>query len=194
MSSKYKNNSVAQQYLTMNVNDNNTINTKTMEVVGTKKKFIPIAFEGKQLKMKLTNIFLPFGPEPYNGKTILNIEFGKNNEHNNNLSVLDALETRAQNKEFKCEPQVKNMLQDKQFTKSIKMGKNDGMLLRTHLLKSAEVYIKKKDGGKMEIDPINLKKTTCDIEVALGGIWENGDNYGLYFTASDVCIKEFNGE
>jgi hypothetical protein len=157
------------------------------------KKFISIIdnLNGKIIKFKLENIFLPFGVELYNDKYIINLEFEKtNNIHNNYISIINALEKNILNNNFETEINVNSCIINKKFLTSIKDSKL-GYILRTHLIKTSEIFILKKNGEKFYLDKENLKGVISDIEISLKGIWINDEAYGFYWNIDTIQIKKF---
>lgn len=178
------------------------LNNKTLKCLPKNKKFISIILttlpninltnSSPIIKIKLNNIFIPFGLEKFNNKHILNLEFDKNiNTHNNYISVLTSLENKIINKTYETEINVESNLVNKSFTKSIK-DSILGFILRTHLSDSTEIFILKKDLSKMPIEKENLKGTNVNIELTLKGLWINDEKYGLYWNVNNIQIIKFN--
>jgi hypothetical protein len=160
------------------------------------KKFISISMlqeeSCKIINLKLNDIFIPFGPELYNDKYIINLEFEKNNNlHNNYLSFIQSLENKIINKQFYSDINIDGYLINKTFYSSIKESKL-GNILRSHLMGNTEIFILKKDGGKYNLDKENLKGVTANIEIGLKGIWINDNNYGFYWNINVIQITKFN--
>ena len=155
------------------------------------KKFILVEINSIQsIKFKLENIYIPFGSEIYNDKYIVNLEFEKNvNTHNNYISILQNLEKYISNKKFESEINVDACIINKNLSPSIKESKL-GYILRTHLTNSTNIFISKKDGGKIELDKTNLKGVTANIELGLKGIWVNDENYGFYWNLHSIQVTK----
>jgi hypothetical protein len=67
-----------------------------------------------------------------------------------------------------------------------------GTIIRTHILKNTEIFIKKKDGEKMILDYTNLQNTNCNINCLIQGFWINNNTYGLYIIINNIEIIKFN--
>ncbi len=78
-------------------------------------------------------------------------------------------------------------LKSKGFTPNIKKSKL-GYIIRSHILKNTEIFMKTKNNGKLEVDHINLVNTTCNIRGLIKGCWFNDNSYGLYITLNSVEI------
>jgi hypothetical protein len=170
------------------------LNNKQIKCLPKNKKFISIilTYSSQIVKIKLNNIFIPFGVEKFNNKHILNLEFDKNiNTHNNYISVLSSLENKINNKIYDTEINVESILVNKLFTTSLKESIL-GHILRTHITDSTEIFILKKDLSKMPIDKENLKGTNVNIELTLKGLWVNDEKYGLYWNINNIQIIKFN--
>ena len=170
------------------------LNNKQIKCLPKNKKFISIILthSSQIIKIKLNNIFIPFGVEKFNNKHILNLEFDKNiNTHNNYISVLSSVENKINNKTYDTEINVESILINKLFTTSLKESIL-GHILRTHITDSTEIFILKKDLSKMPIDKENLKGTNVNIELTLKGMWVNDEKYGIYWNINNIQIIKFN--
>ena len=168
------------------------LNSKELKCVLKNKKFINVFCPLETIRIKLENVFIPFGVETYNNKYILNIEFEtKSNIHNNYISTLSNLENKIINKIYQTEVNVESCLVNKKFISSLKPSVL-GNILRTHISDSTDIYILKKDSSKMQLDKDNLKGTNVNIELTLKGIWINDETYGFYWNVGNVQIIKFN--
>lgn len=170
------------------------LNNKQIKCLPKNKKFISIILNNSSqiIKIKLDNIFIPFGVEKFNNKLVLNLEFDKNiNTHNNYISVLSSLENKINNKTYATEINVESVLVNKVFTSSLKESIL-GSILRTHITDSTDIFILKKDLSKMPIDKENLKGTNVNIELTLKGLWVNDEKFGLYWNINNIQIIKFN--
>ncbi len=175
-----------------NIQDIIELNSKELKCVLKNKKFINVFCPLETIRIKLENIFIPFGVETYNNKYILNIEFeNKSNIHNNYLSTLTNLENKIINKIYKTEVNIESCLVNKKFITSLKPSVL-GNILRTHISDTTNIYILKKDSSKMQLDKENLKGTSVNIELTLKGIWINDETYGFYWNVGNVQIIKFN--
>lgn len=150
-------------------------------------KFHVLLYENKNIEINLSDVYLPFGSETYNDKLILNIELEENNINNNIISKLNSLEENIKNGNINMQLQTKNLLKNKGFTPILKKSKL-GYIIRSHILKNTEIFIKTKNNSKLDIDHINLANTTCNIKGSIKGCWFNDNNYGLYIILNSVEI------
>jgi hypothetical protein len=141
------------------------------------KNFINVLSESNKIKFNLNNIVIPFGVEIYNSKEIVNIEIQpKNNEQYNYISEIEALEN-------KIKENTLQVLKDKNFIPTFKDSKY-GKILRTHLTKDPEIYIKTKNDSKLNLLKSNLKNSVSNVKISLKGIWIKDESYGLYWSLS----------
>ena len=159
--------------------------TKTL--LSPANKFLLLLYENKNIEINLFNVYLPFGCEKFNDKLILNIELEDNNNNNNIISKMISLEENIKNGNIFIPFQTKNLLKTKGFTPNIKKSKL-GYIIRSHILKNTEIFLKTKNNGKLDIDYINLVNTTCNIKGLIKGCWFNDNSYGLYITLNSVEI------
>ena len=171
---------------------NDIINTNQISCSLISPKFALLLYDNKTINITLHNILLPFGSEKYNDKLILNVELENNNNNNNILSQLLNIENNFKNNTINyANLQTKNILKNKGFIQSIKNSKL-GNIIRTHIIKNTEIFLKKKNDDKMELDHINLLNTNCNIILELKGIWVERNTYGLYITVKSNEVVKFN--
>ena len=145
------------------------------------KTFINVLSENKKIKFNLNNIVIPFGVEIYNQKEIVNIEIQpKNNESYNYISIIESIENKIKNSSLV-------MIKNKNLITSIKDSKY-GKILRTHLIKDPEIYIKSKSDTKINLMKTNLKNSESNVNISLKGIWIKDESYGLYWSLSECEI------
>ena len=154
------------------------------------KNFLRCFINNENLKLYLSNIYLPFGGEKYLDKIIINIEFDNENIHHNIVSKLDTIDNKILEKKYEADIASQFILNTRGYMKSLKESKC-GHIQRTHLLKNTDIYIGKSDGEKINIDYSSLKKTYCDIEIQLKGIWLTENNYGLYWVVNSIKVLKF---
>jgi hypothetical protein len=145
------------------------------------KAFVNVLSDNKKIKFTLNNIVIPFGVEIYNCKEIINIEIQpKNNESYNYISIIESIENKIKNSKL-------DILKNKNLIPSIKDSKY-GKILRTHLIKDPEIYIKSKTDTKINLMKTNLKNSESNVIISLKGIWIKDDTYGLYWSLSECEI------
>ena len=167
------------------------LNSNNLKCVLKNKKFINVYCPLETIRIKLENVFIPFGVEKYNNKYILNIEFEKSNIHNNYISTLSNLENKIINKKYSTEVNIESCLVNKKFLTCLKPSIL-GHILRAHISDLTDIFILKKDSSHMSIDKENLKGTNVNIELTLKGIWINDDSFGFYWNVGNVQIIKFN--
>jgi len=173
----------------MNIND--ILDTSQIVCILNTTKFGTLTFNKNTIHINLTNVLLPFGCEKYNDKLILNIELENNNINNNIISKLEVLEKNFQNQNLKSNLQTINNIKNKGIISVLKKSKL-GTIIRSHILKNTNIYIKKKDGEKIEIPYSDLQNTSCNINLLIQGFWINSNTYGLYIIVDNIEILKFN--
>lgn len=147
-----------------------------------------ISEDGTKPVAKLNNIFIPFGCEIYNNKTILNIEINpeKNNDHHNILSLMMAFE-----KEFSTALPEIIPVDNTEYYSNIKESKC-GYMLRCSMFGNTEIFTTINTGkGKMKrktkilLTSKDIVKSISNIEMELGTMWISDKNYGFTW-----CIKK----
>lgn len=166
------------------------IKINKLTITSFNKNFMRCFINNENLKLLLTNVYLPFGGEKYNDKIIINIELDNQNLHNNIISKLDTLDNKIIEKEYDADITSTHILNTRGYLKSLKQSKC-GYIQRTHLLKNTEIYIEKKNGERIIFDYTNLEKSYCDIEIQLKGIWLTENNYGLYWVVNSIKVLKF---
>jgi hypothetical protein len=167
------------------------IHTTDITCILNTPKFGSLTYFDKSININLSNILLPFGCEKFNDKFILNVELENNNQNNNILSILSQIEDNLKNNKLKSNLQTINNIRNKGLNSILKKSKL-GMIIRTHMQKNTEIFIKKKDGEKMLIDYTNLSNTNCNINLLIQGFWINDNTYGLYVVVKTIEILKFN--
>lgn len=168
-------------------------------LVAQKKNFLIFLYENKIKQKIIFNtipLFIPFGLENYNNKTIINLEFKDftvNNDIRNFLLYMNQIDTY-----FRTMSNIKNLdnveniydyrlinknyisdLTNMFYTPSIKARTIPQ--LRLHLTKNTEFFKIDDKSNKILLTSSNLdilkKKCICSIE--LNNVWTKGSDYGL---------------
>lgn len=160
---------------------------KTREKLSEHHNNYVIFCETGRPKIKLNGVFLPFGPEYFNKKQILNIELSptKSNVHNNLCSLLSALENDFKNKAI-CHNQLSKDIEGLTYHSFLKTNKKN-ILMRTYMSTNPDIYAMIA-GFKENVTQSNLKGAHCNIELELGTLWMNDKNFGIIWYVKDVHI------
>ena len=169
----------------------NIIHTSDITAIISTPKFGILTYDNKPIDINLLNVLLPFGCEKFNDKLILNVELENSNQNNNILSILSQIEENLKNKNIKSNIQTINNICNKGFNSILKKSKL-GTIIRSHILKNTDIFIKKKNGEKMIIDYTNLINTNCNVDLLLQGFWINDNTFGLYIVVKSIEILKFN--
>ncbi len=144
------------------------------------KKFWKLNYNFKNINIYLSNVLISFGVEKYNYKLLLNVELFDNNINNNIISKLESIEK-----------YIHKFFNNLGLTTCVKKSKL-GHIVRTHMAKTTEIYILKKNNEKMMIDESNLQNAECEIHAEIKGIWVTENNYGLYIVLKSIKVNKFN--
>lgn len=160
---------------------------KRIGVYGGIKKYMVFNNESK-MKIKIKDVYLPFGIETFNGNQILNVELypKKSNVHNNIESLIYSFEETAKNKEF-YQGDVKKNITECIFYNNLKCEDNKS-ILRTYVGNNMISYVML-GTYKTYVTSNDLKATTCDIEIELGGFWINDTTYGFTWYVKEIQVK-----
>lgn len=152
-------------------------------------------FENKKVTVILENIDIPFGVEIYEKKHILNIEINpkKSNQQYNYYAIISGFEQEISNLEnFKYEKLLRD-LEGKGYYPNIKKSK-EGYIIRTHIFNTPEVFtmLSGKDKSVRNIKDNRIlqdvKKVRANIELELGTLWINDNNYGFSWYVKQIEI------
>ena len=136
------------------------------------------------IKIKMNNVYVPFGYESYNGKYILNFEINpeKNNYHYNLYAYLKAFED-----EMKDINKIRiDDISGKEYFASIKESKA-GYMMRAYISGNTEIYGYNK-GEKILLTSDNIKNFFCNIELELGSLWINKNMYGVLWYVKKIEV------
>jgi len=169
------------------------MNPDNFVIMPQRKTFV--LFEKKygkyeKVKIKLFNIYIPFGIEKYAFKEIINLELKDvNNTGYNNITKIKQLDELMRNKEeiSKHDDYFKEQIIDKQYKSCLKEDNN--ILLRTHTKKQGRVMLTKISKNDEFVPSTDIKGHYCDIELELGNVWTNEYHYGLTFICNNIILK-----
>jgi hypothetical protein len=157
------------------------------EKTKNKKKTHYLINKTQRISFTIGNVNIPFGFEEFNKKRILNIEITKE-KHNDIGNLLLLLEDNIEKINTKkiVNTDLLEDIANKTYYKSIKNSKY-GKIIRTYILHDPEIYAIIK-GNKMPMASIDLKKTICNVNIEINGIWINDTNYGLLLYVHEIQI------
>jgi rRNA maturation protein Rpf1 len=169
----------------LNIDDITFVREKT----NNKKKihYSILINEKQKISFTISNVNVPFGFEEFGKKRILNIEISKD-KHSDVDKLISYLEDNIEkvisNKTISTE-----FIEDvagKKYYKNIKSSKY-GKIIRTYVLHDPEIYAMI-GCNKMPMSSIDLKKTICNINMEINGIWINNTDYGLLLYVREIQI------
>ena len=160
-----------------------------------KKTNYIITYEDKKIKLKIKNCIIPFGVENFNNQYVVNIEINpkKTNDHYNSYNDIKSLETYLKNIDDNkyCPKNLKDDIEDREYYKNLKKRDN-GYLIRTYIIGTPEIY-RTLHGMRIDLQLNNIKKTISNVELELGILWINDDEYGiLWYLKKIEVIGELN--
>lgn len=136
------------------------------------KLFTSVNEKPKPIRLKLSNVNVPFGLEEYNNKYIINFEI------NDNESCKDYI-----NNIKKLEKNICNLIEEEELEiKSVLKERTDlPLLTRGYIKKNRNkiITIYKEDDSEKSIFSLE-KKLFYDVELEISGIWRYNNSAGLF--------------
>lgn len=149
-----------------------------------------ITYKNNKITLNIKKITIPFGVEKYNNQSILNIEITPNNSnsHYNIYQNIKRLENKIRDlsEDKFCSNELKNDIIDKEYHKNIKKRENS-YLIRTYLFGSPKIF-RNIDGFEVDLSLENIKKTISNVELELGILWINQEEYGLLWYIKKIEV------
>jgi hypothetical protein len=151
------------------------------------------------IKLTTPPMLAPFGPEKYNYRDILNLEFtnkDKNNDVYNFFSDINAIDAFLSKLSYNVELQtkinldqdIKNLIKGKSYLSCIR-PRSQFPLLRTHFQtkgKTVNTAITDSNGSLQQMDKIKGKTVVAIIK--LGSLWATNDSYGINWITEIINI------
>jgi hypothetical protein len=158
------------------------------------KNYMILNKDNHRHKIILKNINIPFGPEKYNNSTILNIEIDpkKDNIHYNYKAIIQGFENELSKINNFYDKKLIVDIENKGYYPNLRESKI-GYIVRTCIFTPPEVYgyitgrdksVKIKNKMSMQ-DVCNIK---ANIELELGSLWINENNYGITWYVKSIEI------
>jgi hypothetical protein len=145
---------------------------------------------GKRIRFKLKGIYIPFGIEQYNDKSIINflLDPSKQKDNNNHNNIVNLKKYIKYFIKLKDEQYFD--FEDKDFYNFLTEEDNDRLLLRTYLGNGIRIT-KKNLIGEYDIKTISLKNKIVNVKFEFGSLWYNNSikKYGINIFATDIIIQ-----
>ena len=155
---------------------------------GYVKTYSITSFDDARIKLKLSNVLIPFGIEKYNKKHILNIEIDpkKYNDHHNIKTLLSTFEN-----EFIDISNIKYdiLAQDidgKGYYGNMKESKG-GYIIRTNVFSNPEIFADI-GGFRTELTSSSIVKSRANVDLELATLWITENNYGICWQVRRIEI------
>jgi hypothetical protein len=157
--------------------------------------FLITDFENKKKSIILENVIIPFGVETYEKKNILNIEIEpkKNNSHYNYYAVISNFESELTKPENIKYEKLSREVTNKGYYPNIRESKG-GYIIRSHVFTTPEVFTmvsgrdKTIKNLKDKRTMLDIVRTRANIELELGTVWVNDNNYGFLWYVKRIEI------
>lgn len=148
----------------------------------------------KRPSIYLNSVNIPFGPEKYNNKYILNIEINpsKSNIHYNYKAIISGFEAEFGKKEnFHYEKLLKD-IEGKGYYPNLRDSK-EGVIIRSYIFTEPEVFsmMSGKDKTIKFKNKLSLKdanKVVANVKLELGQLWINENNYGIIWYVREIEV------
>lgn len=153
-----------------------------------KKNYIITSKKGERIKIIINKGIIPFGYESYNGTNVLNIEINPElgNDHYNIFSYIQSFESEfVEKNNIQCN-QVNNDIEGKEYYLNMKKSKG-GYIIRSYVFGNPEIFINI-NKFKTLLTSNDIKKTIANIELALGTLWINDNNYGFLWYVRKIEV------
>lgn len=142
----------------------------------------------------LEKVYIPFGVEKYNGKSIVNIEINpkKNNIHYNYYSIITEFEEEFKKKDTITYKKLLTDIENKGYYPNIRESKS-GYIIRSNIFTIPEIYCKitgkdKTQSIKQKMNIKDINKVKANIELELGSLWVNQNNYGIMWYVKKIEV------
>jgi hypothetical protein len=160
-----------------------------------KKTNYVLTYNDKKIKLKIKKCIIPFGVENFNNQYVVNIEINPNNsnEHYNMYNNINELESYLKNiyENKYCPLNLKKDIENRKYYKNIKKREN-GYLIRTYIIGTPEIY-RTINNMRLDLRLDNIKKTISNVELELGILWINDNEYGILWYLKKIEVEnEFN--
>lgn len=157
--------------------------------------YIITNFQDHKHTIILEGVDIPFGVETYEKKSILNIEIDpkKNNKHHNYKAVISGFESELTKKENIKYEKLSKDIENKGYYPNIRESKG-GYILRCHIFTVPEVFamVSGKDKTIKNIKDkrsmLDVTKIKANVELELGSLWTNENNYGFLWYVKKIQI------
>ena len=150
-----------------------------------------ITYNDKKIKLKIKNCIIPFGVENYNNQSIVNIDINptRSNSHFNIYKDIKSLEKYIENicESKYCPRDLKKDIDEREYHKNIKKRESGGYLIRTYIIGAPEIS-KTVNGMEFPLSSTNIKKTISNVELELGILWINNENYGILWYVKKIEV------
>ena len=160
------------------------INVKYIKFIKTsskKRDCYAINYKHKSIKLNIKKCYIPFGAEKFNNRYVVNIEIkpDKSNDHYNVYQTIKELENKLKNlpEDEYCPEELKNDIENKSYYKNIKK-RSSSYLVRCYILGTPEIF-RELYGDRINLTIADIKETISDIELELGILWINNEEYGI---------------
>lgn len=152
------------------------------------------------IKLDSPTMIIPFGPETYNYKEIVNLEFtekDKNNDMYNFFSLICSvdsfLERLSREKELQDKvnlpAKLKQSIAGKQYLSCIRPRPSKfDPLLRTHLQTKGKQIETLVSDGKNTLSIYNTKNKKVRVRIHVGSIWHSTHNFGINWILESVLL------
>tara|TARA_Y100000780_G_C13475755_1_gene336473 strand:- start:139 stop:630 length:492 start_codon:yes stop_codon:yes gene_type:complete len=141
--------------------------------------------KNKIIKFKLKSVYLPFGREIYNKKSIINISINENNNINHNNIVILKKYSKIFSKLKELDIDYYN-LKNKEYYEFIN-EKDNFYNIRCYLSNKCKIKHNKYIG---EYDINNLTKKIINANLEIGSLWYNEkiNKYGINVYITDIVV------
>lgn len=144
----------------------------------------------KKIEINLENIYIPFGIENFNDRSIVNIEINPkiDNYHYNIFAHINAFEKsigdlhNSKNIGFGLKCDISN----KGYYPNIRESKS-GYIMRSYINTDAKIH-GMINNVNTQLSVQNIKQTISNVKLELGILWINDNNFGILWHLKEIEI------
>lgn len=153
--------------------------------------YILVDSNKKKPRIKLNNVYIPFGVEKYKKYNIINFEIrpkqSKNHDHDhyNIYSILSGFENEISDK-LNLPNEVEKEIGENKYSKNLRESKC-GYIIRSHIFSTPKIYTII-SGFEYSLMTQDINNTIANVDLELGMFWISEDSYGYVWYVKEINV------